>query len=245
MPISVVPIYSDNYVSIIHNDREAVVVDPGIYEHIETFLIENRLTVVAILVTHHHWDHTDGVAEMAERYDAPVYGSSDSRCGATKIVAEGDTIEVGAFRFDVLETPGHTTSHLCYYAPTEGAVFTGDTLFSCGCGRLFEGTPQQMTHSFHKLLSLPEETRIYFAHEYTTDNIRFALSVEPHNKNLLAYEEELKCLKRSIPSSIKREKECNPFCRLNSPELRSNLQIPTEAHLWEVFRKLRSLKDSF
>lgn len=245
MPVSVVPIYSDNYVSIVHNDREAVVIDPGISDRIEDFLLEQTLTLGAILVTHHHWDHTDGVAELAQRHDVPIYGSSDIRCGATDFVSEGDTISAAGFEFKVIETPGHTKSHLCYYLQSEGAVFTGDTLFSCGCGRLFEGTAQEMSNSFDKLLSLPEETKVYFAHEYTVDNIQFALSVDPENQNLRTYSQALMQNHCSIPSSIKKEKECNPFFRLQSKEIRSNLHIPDNAHPWEVFMKLRSLKDSF
>lgn len=245
MPITVLPILQDNYCAIIHNTSSAIVVDPGSATEIISFLNETGLSLKAILLTHHHWDHVDGVEELIKNCNIPVYAPHDRRIKyVSQHVSEGSTISIENISFEVRKTPGHTTSHVVYYCEQEQALFTGDTLFSCGCGRLFEGTAKEMYSSFEKILSYPDETELYFAHEYTLDNIIFALSVEPNNKYLQEYKSRLLKKIFSIPSTIAWEKKCNPFCRTDSDEIRTNLAMKS-ADEWEVFKKLRSLKNKF
>ncbi len=222
--------FQDNYVWAIHNDHTAILVDPGEAGPILTWLANRNISASAILVTHHHRDHVGGISDLLKRAPIPVYGPA--RGTATAIpVSEGAllTFDSLGLNFKVIETPGHTLDHVCYLAsefanesPETGShqdlyLFCGDTLFSCGCGRLFEGTPTQMHASLSRLAALPEQTLVYCAHEYTLANISFALEVEPENPDLIERHKEALALRKqgkaTLPVSIGRERKTNPFLR--------------------------------
>ena len=186
------------------------------------YLKRERLQLAAILATHHHPDHVGGIAELRESFDVPVYGPKREPIATlTRPVAEGDTVEIpelGA-KFSVLDIPGHTRAHIAYYGA--GSLFCGDTLFACGCGRVFEGTPEQMVASLDKLAALPDDTKVYCGHEYTLANIGFAKTVEPGNAALAQREQrdrELRAQgKPTLPSRLGDEKATNPFLRVREP----------------------------
>lgn len=217
-----IPALSDNYIWLIRNERAAAAVDPGDAAPVFDYLERHGLELAAILITHHHHDHTGGNAELLTRFEVPVYGPrGEFIATVNQPLAEGDKAVIAelAVQLEVLDTPGHTAGHLGYYGLN--SLFCGDTLFACGCGRLFEGTPAQMAASLKKLAHLPDMVRVYCAHEYTLANIRFALSVEPDNPVLLQ-REATEHDKRAhdlptLPSTIGLEKQTNPFLRLDEP----------------------------
>ena len=215
-----IPAFDDNYIWIIHDDKYAVVVDPGDSDPVHEYLAANGLQLAAILITHHHHDHVGGIADLIKGKSIPVFGPhSEHIAGISHPVKGGDTItldQVG-LKLSVIDTPGHTSGHIAYYGANH--LFCGDTLFACGCGRLFEGTPEQMYASLSKLAQLPPETLIYCAHEYTLANIRFALAVEPDNPELLNREKtDIETRRKNLPtlpSNIGLELLTNPFLRTN------------------------------
>lgn len=220
----VVPLQAlaDNYIWLLHDDDgHAIVVDPGEAGPVETALTEKRLDLRAILLTHHHHDHIGGVDALLSRHDVPVYAPHDERIPVDAIrVSDGDVVELKtpAARFDVIAVPGHTTTHIAYVG--EGVLLCGDTLFSMGCGRLFEGTPAQMLASLDRLASLPGNTLVCCAHEYTAANGRFAQTVEPANAALTERQQEVATLraqaKASLPVLLSIEQATNPFLRTDS-----------------------------
>ena len=224
VPLDVVPVtaFKDNYVWTLRNATHAAVVDPGEARPVLDYLARTRLKLAAILATHHHPDHVGGIAQIVEKYRVPVYGPRNEPIPTlTQPVSEGDTVtipELGA-SFSVLDIPGHTRAHIAYYGA--GSLFCGDTLFACGCGRVFEGTAQQMYASLEKLRALPDETRVYCGHEYTLANIGFAKGVEPGNAALTAREARDRRLreagKPTLPSRLGEEKATNPFLRCTEP----------------------------
>ncbi|MBU0859895.1 MAG: hydroxyacylglutathione hydrolase, partial [Alphaproteobacteria bacterium] len=184
--VQIVPVLQDNYAYIIESDGVYAVVDPGEAGPVIEALQKNKLS--AILLTHHHGDHIGGAAELKKRYSAAIIAPAAEEHRIQDIdvmVREGDIYTVGQTEFHVIETPGHTAGHVCFYAPAEKFLFSADTLFSLGCGRLFEGTAEQMWESLQKLAALPDDTLVYCGHEYTAANARFALDVEPDNKDLI------------------------------------------------------------
>lgn len=223
LDISAIPAFSDNYIWLLRRDGAAcAVVDPGDHRPVLEVLRAAGLDLSYVLLTHHHWDHAGGVPGLLEHYDAQVYGPVDERlddwCTPCR---EGDVVELEALglRFGVLDIPAHTRSHIAFHG--HGLVFSGDTLFSIGCGRLFEGTPEQMQEAMDKLSALPPDTQVYCGHEYTQSNCAFALQVEPDNPDLQRRAEEVAHLRRdgnvTLPSTIAAERAANPFMRTREP----------------------------
>ena len=224
--ISVSPVraFQDNYIWVLRRDGKAAVVDPGDARPVLDYLRAEKLKLSAILNTHHHADHVGGNAQLLQHYKVPVYGPYDERIPTvTHRLREGDRFTLAEFGivFSIFEIPGHTRSHIAFYGG--GLLFCGDTLFACGCGRLFEGTPQQMHTSLSKLATLPDATRVYCGHEYTLSNIRFAKAAEAANPELAKWEQAASALRArdepTLPSTIGQEKVANPFLRCNQPEI--------------------------
>lgn len=253
--IDLVPILADNYVWIMHDGRHALVVDPGEAEPVAAWLRQRGLSLTSILLTHHHADHIGGVPELCRHWpQALVIAPDDARIDiAQRRVAEGDRVELmaPACRFDVWAIPGHTSSHIAYVG--DAVVFCGDTLFSAGCGRLFEGTPAQMLASLQRLAQLPGETLVCCAHEYTQGNCAFALRVDADNHALTDYaawvaERRQRGLP-TLPGRIDRERAINPFLRSDEAGIRAALEqhcgLPATASSVEAFAALRAWKDGF
>ncbi|WP_462157965.1 hydroxyacylglutathione hydrolase [Pseudoalteromonas sp. GB56] len=245
--------YSDNYIWALccKDDNRVVVVDPGQAEPVLAYLKENNKTLDGILITHHHWDHTTGVAQLKQQFpDITVYGPQNSPFeGIDSALNEGDSIKVIGYDFAVLETPGHTLDHICYIG--EGFIFCGDTLFSGGCGRLFEGTPAQMWHSLQKLSALDESTLVYCTHEYTQANMRFASACQQNNDDVQAYSKKVDDLRDqgliTLPSTIGLENRINPFLRPEEISIQSfpAHQRPSSEDPESKFAALRKWKDDF
>lgn len=218
--IVLIPAFKDNYIWLLIRDGRAAVVDPGDAAPVIAELAARQLTLETILITHHHADHQGGVTELVERYHPLVFGPGDESITAcTTPLRGGERIEALGQSVAVLPVGGHTRGHLAYYVP--GAVFCGDTLFGAGCGRLFEGTPAQMSASLDRLAALPDDTLIYCAHEYTEANLRFALAVEPDNVAVHERVARVAALRAkglsSVPSTLREEKSTNPFLRCSEP----------------------------
>jgi hydroxyacylglutathione hydrolase len=222
--LEIVPVkaFKDNYVWTLRNATHAAVVDPGEARPVLDYLAREALQLAAILATHHHADHVGGIAELLEKRRVPVYGPRNEPIATlSHPVSEGDTVTIAELgvKFSVLDIPGHTRAHIAYYGAE--ALFCGDTLFACGCGRLFEGTAEQMYASLQKLLALPDATKVYCGHEYTLANIGFARSVEPANSALASREQRDRRLreagKPTLPSTLADEKATNPFLRCREP----------------------------
>ena len=256
-PLQIIPIlaFRDNYIWLIHNNITAIVVDPGDADVVLEVLTHLNLKPEAILITHHHHDHIDGVATLVASYPTvTVYAPKLESYTFNHIpVAEPDTIEFEAIniKFSVIDLPGHTLGHLAYYAnlnDDQTLLFCGDTLFGAGCGRQFEGTSAQMYASLQKLAVLPPDTRIYCAHEYTLQNINFALSLEPNNPALIERQQEVIRLRSmqqsSIPSTIQLELETNPFLRCHSDVIRTSIQLKNASFL-QVFSTIRELRNHY
>ncbi len=247
------PAFQDNYIWCLRNATDALVVDPGDSEPVRAYLEHERLRLRAILVTHHHADHVGGVEALAAEYSVPVFGpASEAIPGRTRALREGDTVVIDALgiTFGVLDVPGHTAGHIAYVAP--GILFCGDTLFSAGCGRLFEGTPAQMMTSLAKFAALPGATRVYCTHEYTAANIRFARTVDPDNLDLATRERAVRAARDagtpSLPSTIATELDTNPFLRVERPEIAAAAARYADRHLAtsvDAFAVLREWKNRF
>ncbi|MBY5992011.1 hydroxyacylglutathione hydrolase [Ferrimonas balearica] len=253
MNITPIPAFSDNYIWCLSRGSAAWVVDPGSAEPVLAHLAEQGLTLKGILITHHHWDHTDGIEALRKAFAAiPVIGPDNPAIqGLTQRVQPGERFELDALEVtvQVLALPGHTLDHLGYQ--TEHAIFCGDTLFSGGCGRLFEGTAEQMHRSLNLLARLPASTRVYCTHEYTLANLAFAQAVEPGNEALQAYqgwcERQRAQGKPTLPSTIEQERAINPFLRVDQEEVVAKLTARAGALPDSVarFAALRQWKDNF
>jgi hydroxyacylglutathione hydrolase len=251
----VVPLraFRDNYVWTIRNAHSAAVVDPGEAQPVLDYLADQKLQLAAILATHHHQDHVGGIAELRRIHPVPVYGPrGEPITTLTHPVGGGDRVAIEPLdlSFEVLDIPGHTRAHIAYYGA--GMLFCGDTLFACGCGRAFEGTPQQLYASLEKLMALPDETLVYCGHEYTLANIGFAKAVEPENAALLEREFGDAQLRRenrpTLPTSIARERATNPFVRVTRPaviESANKYLGKRAADPAAVFAALRQWKNQF
>lgn len=254
MRVVTVPCRTDNFTYLVGaaETTDVAVVDPCEPEPVLAAVRSAGLRVVAILNTHHHNDHIGGNRAVLNEFPGiPVYAHVSDRGripGQTHYLQDGDRLEAAGIRYSVLFIPGHTTGHIGYV--TDGAVFVGDTLFGGGCGRLFEGTPEQMNVSLNeKLAKLPEETEVYFAHEYTATNLRFALTVDPDNPALARRIEAVKALRAAgrwtTPSTIGQEKATNPFLRVTYPALVQSARLPPSATPADVFGALRRARDRF
>ncbi len=247
------PAFSDNYIWTLRVGKDVAVVDPGDAAVVEDYINRHDLRLTAILITHHHADHTGGVLALTARGDVRVFGPAKAEIpGVSDPVSEGDRVQLDEFgiNFDVLEVPGHTQTHIAYLAP--GILFPGDTLFSAGCGRLLGGTAEQLHTSLQRLASLPADTRVYCTHEYTLANLRFARAAEPRNPERDAWqqhcERERAAGRPTLPSSIAREKRINPFLRTDCDEVldavaRHSGHRPEDAQA--CFAELRRWKDGF
>jgi hydroxyacylglutathione hydrolase len=247
------PAFSDNYIWVLHNRHAALVIDPGDAFPVLQFIDRMNLELLAVLNTHHHADHTGGNAELRHRYQCRILGpTAESIPQCTHPVNDGDHLqfpELG-LSFQVIATPGHTLGHVSYYGA--GYLFCGDTLFGCGCGRLFEGTPQQMHNSLSVLARLSHHTLICCAHEYTLSNIRFAKSVDPFNPALLKREERDASRRAAgqptLPSTLEIEAQTNPFLRCGEPAIWQSAERLIGHPLvdeTDVFAVIRSAKDHF
>ncbi len=255
MNLVALPAFTDNYIWMLHDGRHAVVVDPGDAAPVVQALDERALKLVGIVVTHHHGDHVGGVDALRVRLDGPVWGPAAERIPTPYIaLGDGDAIDLLGTRFDVIDVPGHTAGHIAYVGQPDGEapiLFCGDTLFSAGCGRLFEGTPAQMHASLARLAALPGDARVCCAHEYTLSNLRFARAVEPGNAALAAYAAQCASLRErglpTLPGRVATEREINPFLRVHSPEVRASARAhgARDDDAVSVFAALREWKNEF
>jgi hydroxyacylglutathione hydrolase len=257
MNIIPLPAFRDNYIWLVHDGRHALVVDPGDAAPVEDALRRLDLQLCAILVTHHHADHVGGVHRLCAHGQVPVFGPAGEAIEAVSHpVFEGDEIRVPELdiAFRVLDVPGHTAGHVAYVAMDiePGLVFCGDTLFSAGCGRLFEGNPAQLATSLAKLAALPSDTRVYCTHEYTLSNLAFARAAEPDNPERDAYTQHCETLRArgepTLPSTIGRERAINPFLRCDRPSVAATVAAHVGRPVQDAtdcLAALRAWKDGF
>ena len=260
--ITLIPAFDDNYLWLFHplGSNHAYVVDPGDPAPVEAALAEQNLELKGILITHHHMDHIGGVEALTCNRQIPVYGPDSAKIPTVTHPLHNDetlSLEQGEITFHIIAVPGHTLEHIAYFDNQEQILFCGDTLFAGGCGRMFEGTPEQMQRSLAQLGALPAATRVYCAHEYTSANLNFANAVEPDNSELQQRIAETLKLRAAgiptVPSTIALELATNPFLRVNQPSVieaaaaynknRSKEDVLIEPH--EVFAAIRSWKDNF
>lgn len=253
LTILTLPVLNDNYIYLLHDpvSGETAAVDPTVAQPVLNTLEQRGWRLTTILNTHHHSDHVGGNLELKQKTGCTIIaGLSDQNRipGIDRGVVDGDLITLGKHAARVISTPGHTSGHVVYYFAEDTALFCGDTLFVMGCGRLFEGTAEQMWHSLQKLKTLPPETQIYCAHEYTQTNGRFALTVEPDNCELRQRMEIINQQRANgqptVPSTIEQELATNPFFRENSPALQQTIK-KTNCTPIEIFAEVRRLKDHF
>ncbi|MFC5428618.1 hydroxyacylglutathione hydrolase [Paraburkholderia denitrificans] len=232
-----VPAFEDNYIWVVSDGHNAIAVDPGDAAPVRACLAKRGWRLVAILLTHHHKDHVGGVAALLHDARVPVYGPSGEALGPldpfVTRVAGGERVHLDApaLDFTVIDVPGHTRGHIAYFQDADPAgtphIFCGDTLFACGCGRLFEGTPAQMLASLDALAALPGNTQVHCAHEYTLSNIRFALACDPDNAALRAWSRDAAALRErgipTLPTTIAHERAVNPFLRASDPAVQATL----------------------
>lgn len=256
---AIIPIqaFSDNYIWLLRRGTSAAVVDPGDAAPVLDYLGREGLTLAAIVTTHHHGDHVGGNAALLEKHDVPVFGPAGERIpGRTRALKEGDSIDVPGIdmHLRVLDVPGHTAGHIAYVGrDDQGPVaFVGDTLFACGCGRLFEGTAAQMANSLGKLAALDPTSRMYCAHEYTVSNLRFALAAEPDNRDVQARMEREQARRErnepTVPSLLSDELATNPFLRAGEKSLMQSAAAHAGHDVRdpvESFAILRAWKDRF
>jgi len=247
------PCLQDNYGVLLHDSATGATasIDAPEAAAVETALAATGWRLTDILVTHHHADHTGGIAELKAHHRCRVVAPDGEAARIPLVdatVRERDKVAVGSLQGEVYETPGHTAGHISYFFAADKLAFVGDTLFSIGCGRVIEGTPEMMWQSLLKLRRLPDDTSIYCGHEYTQANIRFATTIEPNNVVLTAREKQVDRLraenKPTIPSTLGEEKAANPFLRADLPELAKSVRLAGKP-AWEVFAEIRARKNTF
>ncbi|MHA7841552.1 MAG: hydroxyacylglutathione hydrolase [Gammaproteobacteria bacterium] len=250
-----IPAFKDNYIWLIINteNHTAIAVDPGDATPVLQYLDEHQLTLEALLITHHHWDHSNGISQLIKKWPIPVYGPhKENIAGVTHPLKEGDSLHFPSLHthFDILDIPGHTAGHIAYYGPL--GLFCGDTLFAAGCGRLFEGTAEQMATSLDKLAALPDTTAIYCGHEYTENNLHFAQLVEPNNQAIQMRLKAIQQLRQqqqpTLPSTIALEKSTNPFIRKEKKSVKAAAEAFSGQKLFSsaaVFGIIRAWKDIY
>ena len=253
LTVTALPMFEDNYVWIIHNDHFALAIDPGDPAPLHAFLGAHRLTLLAVLITHHHRDHTGGNIWLRQHYPCPIYGPTNPRIpGITQTVQEPDVLHFAelALQLKVIDTPGHTLDHISYLGA--GHLFCGDTVFGCGCGKLFEGTPEIMTRSLEKILALPDDTQVCCAHEYTLTNIAFAMTIDSSNPALrqreIADRDKRAQGLPTLPTRLALEKATNPFLRFHDPDIIAVAEAyrgTSLPHPAEVFGAIRAAKDAW
>lgn len=248
--ISFISAFKDNYIWLLTQGSRAFVVDPGDATPVLARLEADGLVLEGILITHHHADHQGGVAELKARYQPAVFAPADeSITGCTHPLSGGESIKVLGQTVTTMAVPGHTLGHLAYHAP--GVVFCGDTLFGAGCGRLFEGTPVQMSASLDSIAGLPDETLVYCAHEYTEANLRFALAVEPENQAVQQRIVKVGALRAaglaSVPSTLAEEKATNPFLRCSEASVieAGLLHAAVDRSKTAIFAAIRRWRNNF
>ena len=253
--INIEPIkaFNDNYIWLATTNEGSIVIDPGEAHKTIKYLKVNDLNLEAILITHHHFDHTGGIEDMLNFKRVDVYGPVNNIPNINKQLRDGDLFSVIGIDFKIIEIPGHTLDHIAFFSENNGnpVLFCGDTLFSSGCGRVFEGTYEQMHKSILKLKSLPANTKIYSGHEYTQSNLKFAMEVEPLNQKLISrYNDVQDLLNKGIPTlptTLELELEVNPFLRCQAREVQNSVvkEFNTSNHENEIFKALRQWKDNF
>jgi len=253
LKVHMFPALSDNYGFLAHDESSGLtaVIDTPEVSAIEHALDVTGWTLNYILNTHHHFDHAGGNLELKEKTGCTIVGAAKDAAripGIDLELHDGDTFELGQSKAAIFEVPGHTSGHIAYWFEADKTAFVGDTLFALGCGRLFEGTPEQMWTSLQKLMALPDDTLVYCAHEYTQGNARFALSVEPQNAQLVARSKSIDDARArnepTVPTTIGLEKSTNPFLRPMSEGLQETLNM-SGADLVDVFAETRARKDQF
>ena len=253
MKIEIIPCLNDNYSYLIHDEisNTVAIVDPSEFIPCDTIISKNYKKLDFILNTHHHYDHVGGNEELKKKYNSKVLGFENDKNRIPYIdivLKDNQEFKIGTLNFTTIFIPGHTRGHVAFYFKKERVVFTGDTLFSLGCGRVFEGTYKQMFQSLNKLKNLPGETKVYCGHEYTFKNLEFCLKFNPNNDFLKKKKNDIKLSlknkKPTIPSTIADEIKGNIFFRVNDPDIKKAINLENSPDI-EIFTKLRDLKDNF
>ena len=253
MKIEIIPCLNDNYSYLIHDEisNTVAIVDPSEFIPCDTIISKNYQKLDFILNTHHHYDHVGGNEELKKKYNSKVLGFENDKNRIPQIdtvLKDNQEFKIGTLNFTTIFIPGHTRGHVAFYFKKERVVFTGDTLFSLGCGRVFEGTYKQMFQSLNKLKNLPGETKVYCGHEYTFKNLEFCLKFNPNNDFLKKKKNDIKLSlknkKPTIPSTIADEIKANIFFRVNDPDVKKAINLENSPDI-EIFTKLRDLKDNF
>jgi hydroxyacylglutathione hydrolase len=253
MKIEIIPCLNDNYSYLIHDEisNTVAIVDPSEFIPCDTIISKNYKKLDFILNTHHHYDHVGGNEELKKKYNSKVLGFENDKNRIPQIdtvLKDNQESKIGTLNFTTIFIPGHTRGHVAFYFKKERVVFSGDTLFSLGCGRVFEGTYKQMFQSLNKLKNLPGETKVYCGHEYTFKNLEFCLKFNPNNDFLKKKKDDIKLSlknkKPTIPSTIADEIKANIFFRVNDPDVKKAINLENSPDI-EIFTKLRDLKDNF
>ena len=253
MNIEIIPCLNDNYSYLIYDKHSDIVaiIDPSEFEPCDKAIKKNYKKLDFILNTHHHYDHVGGNEDLKKKYNSTVLGFEDDKNripGIDKIIKDNQEFKIGSLNFTTIFIPGHTKGHIAFYQKEAKVIFTGDTLFSLGCGRVFEGTYEQMFTSLNKLKNLPKDTKIYCGHEYTLKNFEFCLKYNPDNNFLKKRENKIKSNLKSniptVPSTIGEEIKTNIFFRYDDPDVKKAINLENSSDI-EIFTKLRDLKDNF